>query len=222
MDAESPPKKRTFEDAFAGAPPLVVQYKPFILRQARKFSQRYWLKFSTVRDEAIQIAKHVEPKFDPTRGKAFPSFLEPWLWGGLTRYCKREFRFKNGIMSRRQKIALGLDVDRRENWEKEQERREKRKEAEANRRAVGWGGGSYRTWKAGIGADELAQLHKAAEAIRPDLNQKQSAMLDWVVGDLTGCERRTVAQAAADAGITLSYASKIVAGIACNIFINYW
>ena len=73
-----------------------------------------------------------------------------------------------------------------------------------------------------FGADELAQLHKAAEAIRPDLNQKQSAMLDWVVGDLTGCERRTVAQAAADAGITLSYASKIVAGIACNIFINYW
>jgi hypothetical protein len=273
MDAESPPrKKRIFADAFADAGPLTKKYKPFILRQAKKFSQRYRLRFATVRDRAIEIAEDVEPKFDPARGKAFPSFLEPWLWGGLTRFCKREYRLINGIMSLRQKDALARaghpgfelhDRQEREDWEKlrgeykslglidlgeyrkEGEPRTVDEKRQAEReRMVGWGnrrpdemmrfgfeitdyrygkapngdGGNYRKWKANVGSfgsNSVARLDEAAEVIRPRLKtQKQLAMLDWLVGNLAGRDSRTIIQAAADAGITKGYASKIVASLA--------
>jgi DNA-binding IscR family transcriptional regulator len=45
-------------------------------------------------------------------------------------------------------------------------------------------------------------------------NEKQCAVLDWMIADLSGRDTRTMKQAAAAIGITPSYLSKIVAKIA--------
>jgi hypothetical protein len=208
------PEKKTFKDAFASAGPLVRQYKPFILKQAKKYAHKYRVPRRDMIAKAVEIAIQREPKFDPGRGKAFPSYLEPWL-RGLNRYGKRQYRLNNGIMSPRQKLALGLVKEKPlEKWEKEKRERERKKEAE-RKRLVGWGnrrpdemarfgleitdyrygqfrgdGGNYRTWKAGIGPNSVARLDEAAEEIirHRRLTKKQRAMLDWMMGNLAGRE----------------------------------
>jgi hypothetical protein len=123
-----PVSDKEFPDAFAGCTERVRQYKPFILTEARKYSRRYFLKFAFVLYEAIRIAEHVEPKFDPGLGYDFSTFLRTPFWRGLTRYCKRQYRLNNRIMSVRQNDALARaghpgfelhDREEREDWERQ-------------------------------------------------------------------------------------------------------
>jgi hypothetical protein len=191
------------------------------------------------------VAGIAEERFDPARGLDFSTLLRKWLLG-LNRYGKRKYRLKNGIMSRRQKVALGVaEEEPLENWKKENRKREAER-----KRLVGWGnrrpdemvkfgfeitdyrygqrrgdGSNYRTWKAGIGpfgSNGMARLDEAVKEIigRRRLTKKQHAMLDWMVGNLAGRDNRTMAQAASDAGVTRGYASKVVSSIASDI--NYW
>jgi hypothetical protein len=77
---------------------------------------------------------------------------------------------------------------------------------------------NYSAWKRACEPGELARLAEAAARHRRHLkNEKQRAVLDWMVGDLLGRETRTMTQAAFDIGITKGYASKLVCEIARNI-----
>jgi hypothetical protein len=62
-----------------------THFKP--VHDARRYSQRYKLRFAMVRDAAIRIADRVEPRFDPKLGYDFSTFLGKHLLG-LNRICQ--------------------------------------------------------------------------------------------------------------------------------------
>lgn len=226
--SKSLPKKSSFHDAF---PPdgLVAQYKPFILSETKKYSQRYKLPFRFFIHEAVDIANAVAEKFDPQRGYDFSTPLR-WHLRGLNRHAQK-LRRKGS--TRREEYA------KLEDWEKSNRRRDGRRASERGRHA-GWSeeappadpiwsaihhgrdspnrkGGSYAKWKEEHGPKKLSRLAKRSAAEFSSLNDKQRAVLHWMIGDLSGRETRTMMQAASDIGITRGYASKVVSHIASCI-----
>jgi len=201
------PKKDAWDDLFP-SDGLVRQYRARILKEVREYSRRYRLPFREVLPQALIIAAAVEKKFDPKRGLDFST---PLLWElkRLNRVCGRRFRQKYGLTAHRPKL---------EAYEVENNKRAA-KRAYDKVRDVTWSDGmNYSKWKEKAGGRVPTKLVKAAERLRPRLkNERQRAVLDWMIGDLTGRETRSMKRAAADIGLTASYASKIVYGIARDI-----
>jgi hypothetical protein len=86
--------KSKFLDAF---PPdgLVAQYKPFILKETRKYSQRYKLPLRHLIHEAVSIANGVAEKFDPHRGYDFSTPLR-WHLRSLNRHAQKHYQAVRG------------------------------------------------------------------------------------------------------------------------------
>jgi len=70
---------------------LLWEYKPFILKETRKYADQYWLPFDDVLDEAVYLAAIAAKKFNPHRGCDFSTLLRHYL-KGLHRFCKKRFR----------------------------------------------------------------------------------------------------------------------------------
>jgi len=86
---------KTYRDAFEHATGLVLEYKPFILKKAKWFADRYRLPIWWVLDYAVSIANRAEQKFDPGQGNKFGTPLALWLLG-LHRHCQRLHRMRYG------------------------------------------------------------------------------------------------------------------------------
>jgi hypothetical protein len=228
--AQGPTRWRAKEQNYFPRDGLVLQYRPFIISQARWYSRKYFANFFDVLQEAVFLAHRAELKFDPARG-SFGTLLQ-WELQRLHRWCQRDYRRKHTRQPHKYEV---------EDWERENAR-----PGRERARAVCWHGGhhdfldriekqivraakvglvrvrddyvraaprNYKRWKAAIGQDEWPVMAEAIAAMRL-ANQNWSLMRDWMVRDLRGVEDRTMHQAAAAAGVTKSYASKIVCQIA--------
>jgi hypothetical protein len=212
--------KKKVRDAFPATGP-VAEYKPRILVVARQFSQRYYLPFWLVLREAIAIAVECEPKYDRQRGTKFGTMLEKHLLG-LHQICQEHYRFR--YVNEPPKTEL-------EPWQKEQRKRERTR---LRQEFSGWGGrkgfglidrlsgikpagSTYAKWKMGFGPDKWPQLARAARKARRGLKKEERAMLDWIIGDLSLTETRTMKQAAAEIGITPARATGILRELAQDI-----
>lgn len=220
-----PIKKSVGYGTFPAAGP-VREYRPLILAEAKRFSQLYYLDHRDVVFEALQIALAAEKKFDPKRGK-FGTLLR-WELRRLHRVCQREYRFRYD--SRLMTGPAG--------WAPKEEldlRKAEKRQAREDRRNVRWrrdipgfraldadGNGNaprnYTRWKRRVDAEEAVA---AIDALRPSLSKpNEIAMAEWMAADIKGRESRTMVQAATDAGISKSYASKTVYRIALSLKIG--
>ena len=69
---------------------LLAQYKPYILKETRKYCDQYWLPFDDVLDHAVYLAAVAAKKFNPSLGHDFTTFLR-WHLKGLHRICQKEY-----------------------------------------------------------------------------------------------------------------------------------
>jgi hypothetical protein len=158
---------------------LLAKYKPFILKETRKYVDQYWLPFDVVLDEAVYLAGIAEKKFDPGRGYDFSTLLRHWL-KGLHRFCQKEYRRNNLWWSRDQEEPKPTD------------RHRARLEYGDDHGRISWG-------------EHTPALIDLEQHQRQSLRLIEKAVLDWMIEP----DGRTLCEVAEWIGYKKSYASKI-------------
>ena len=158
---------------------LLWQYKPFILKETRKYSDQYWLPFDVVLDEAVCLAAIAVKKFNPSLGYDFSTYLL-WRLKGLHRFCKKEFRRNNIWWSQKPTEKMPTD------------RYRARLEYGDDQGRISWD-------------EHIPALLDLDQHQRQSLRLVEKAVLDWMIepGDRTLCEVATWI------GCTKGYASKL-------------
>jgi hypothetical protein len=159
---------------------LLWDYKPFILKETKKYSDRYWLPFEDVLDHAIYLAAIAEKRFNPHLGHDFATFLH-WHLKGLHRFCKQEFRRNNIFWD-----------GRLEPKQEPTDRCRARLEYGDDRGRIDW-------------SEHLPALLDLDRHQKDSLRLAEKAVLDWMIEP----DGRKLSQVAAWVGVSKGYASKI-------------
>lgn len=161
---------------------LLAQYKPFILKETRRYSDQYWLPFDDVLDHALHLAAIAAKRFNPGLGYDFSTFLR-WHLMGLHRFCQKEYRHNNRWV---------LLLPHPERKPVPTDRYRARLEYGDERGRINWD-------------EHRPTLIDLEQYQQQTLTLIEKAVLDWMIepGD------RTLSEVAAWIGCTKGYASKV-------------
>jgi hypothetical protein len=199
-------------DSLYQTPGLVRDYAQFIYCRAVKFSKRYpWLPFNEILAEAERLARIAERRFKPERGYDFATFCGSWL-KGLSRFAKRHplntsrknrNEFPGAVHRIDPTVRKMLSLNRadpgfvRTVIEYQQLEHEPRHYDVAVLQQVADGR-----------ADRFSSIViDAAEAVCNGDNE--AAVWDWMLGRMSGADKRSLVQVVRDTGLTKGAVSKI-------------
>jgi len=158
---------------------LLAQYKPFILKETKKYSDQYRLPFDVVLDEAVHLAAIAAKRFNPGLGYDFSTLLR-WHLLGLHRFCQKEYRQNN----------LWWSQDRTE-----------KKPTDRYRARLEYGDEHGRiNWDEHRPALMDLEQHQGQSQLHTE-----KAVLDWMLGP----NDRSLSEVAAWIGVSKGYASKV-------------